>query len=96
MREALEEGIFLPTEHITMTGSISIEFENNKSVFVLLNPPPYEESQCFTPGASFFQSISLSVEKSEKKKIKMTHVMNCRPSVIICIYSSSYQRFLNT
>ena len=26
----------------------------------------------------------------------MTYVMNRRPSVIICIYSSSYQRFLNT
>ena len=38
--------------------------------------------------ASFFQSIGLSIEKSEKKM--MTHVMNCRPSVIICIYSSSY------
>ena len=76
MREALEEGIFLPTEHITMTGSISIEFENNKSVFVLLNPPPYEESQCFTPGASFFQSISLSIEKSEKKNDDSCHELS--------------------
>ena len=40
-------------------------------------------------------SLLVYLLKKVKKKM-MTHVMNCRPSVIIRIYSSSYQRFLNT